>query len=423
MSNRIPLGFFFIFLILSSSTIHAQEEEPIKLRNPSFNGEPEIAARVIKGWYNCGFHMETPPDIQPNLDPFGNGFFGVTQKAYKDSTYLGMVVRDNDTYEAVGQRLRSPIRKGQCYDFSMHLARSRIYYRQDVPDDNTVVVDTQQEQPPNMDQPVIIRVWGGNGYCGKRELLGETGLIKNSIWKKYKMRFEPTEQHSFILIEAYYRIPTVMPYNGNVLIDNLSDIVPVPCSDDPQQTEEPILASVDNLPITEPESPQPQPEQPVVEEEPVEEVYSYSNPAPEEAPSSGTVIRKEEKTLQGFKRDDLRRGQTIKLSRLYFEVDDSTINVNSFAALDELYDFMQLHKGVKVEIRGHTDGSCDAIFCDRLSLARAKAVVNYLVQKGIAQRRLAYEGYGKRKPIASNKYASGRKKNRRVEVKILSLDG
>ena len=55
-------------------------------------------------------------------------------------------------------------------------------------------------------------------------------------------------------------------------------------------------------------------------------------------------------------------------------------------------------------------------------MQRAKEVANYLVNKGIPLERVQYKGYGKRKPLVSNKTPMGRKKNQRVEIKILSMD-
>jgi len=56
-----------------------------------------------------------------------------------------------------------------------------------------------------------------------------------------------------------------------------------------------------------------------------------------------------------------------------------------------------------------------------LSTDRAKIVAEYLVDKGIPAERLTYKGYGKRKSIASNLTKEGRKKNQRVEIKILTI--
>ncbi|MEM8906250.1 MAG: OmpA family protein [Bacteroidota bacterium] len=397
--------------------VTSAQEKPIILKNPSFGDIPRVGGDrglPIKGWHNCGFSGETPPDIQPNLNKFDDrGFFGVTTKAYHDSTYLGMVVRDNDTYEAVGQRLRRPLEKGKCYEFSLHACRSKTYESPSRTQDSLLV---------NYDKPVIIRIWGGSGYCGTRELLAETEPVKNTLWKRYRMRFEPTERHSYIMIQAYYKVPSVFAYNGNVLVDNLSEIVPVPCDGEvPAEEPEEVLASVNDFPVESKINQKPSQQSSPQTEGKTEVPESYSTVATPEPVEE--VKTQKERTLQGYEHRKLRRGQTIQINRLYFEVDDSTINTTSFLVLDEIYEFMDEHQGLRVEIRGHTNGNCDTAFCDKLSLARARAVANYLIEKGIDRSRLKYKGYGKRKPIASNRYAAGRKKNRRVEVKILSLDG
>ena len=84
------------------------QEEPIKLTNPSFEDLPHHS-KPPRGWIDCGFDGETPVDVQPN------GTFSVTKPAAEGNTYIGMVVRDNDTWEAVSQRLSRPLQAGQCY--------------------------------------------------------------------------------------------------------------------------------------------------------------------------------------------------------------------------------------------------------------------------------------------------------------------
>ena len=70
----------------------------IELKNPSFEDQPAIS-QVPSGWTPCGFPEETPPDTHP-----GNAF-GVKMPTNDGKTYLGMVVRDNDTWEGVTQPL------------------------------------------------------------------------------------------------------------------------------------------------------------------------------------------------------------------------------------------------------------------------------------------------------------------------------
>jgi outer membrane protein OmpA-like peptidoglycan-associated protein len=74
-----------------------------------------------------------------------------------------------------------------------------------------------------------------------------------------------------------------------------------------------------------------------------------------------------------------------------------------------------------IEIGGHTNGVPDHLYCDKLSTARAKSVAEYIHDKGISPERITYRGYGKRQPIATNNSVEGRRKNQRVEVKILQL--
>jgi len=80
--------------------------------------------------------------------------------------------------------------------------------------------------------------------------------------------------------------------------------------------------------------------------------------------------------------------------------------------------FAKLNKFPKATavIEGHTDSVGDAAYNQKLSERRANAVKNYFIEKhGIAASRLNASGYGESKPVASNKNAEGRNKNRRVE--------
>jgi outer membrane protein OmpA-like peptidoglycan-associated protein len=117
----------------------------------------------------------------------------------------------------------------------------------------------------------------------------------------------------------------------------------------------------------------------------------------------------------------LRNGQTIKIQKLNFEADSSNITDSSLPVLNELYQFLDENPFIVIEIGGHTNGLPEHDFCDKLSSARAKSVAQYLVDKGLNPKRVVYKGYGKRKPIATNQTSEGRKKNQRVEVKILRL--
>lgn len=105
------------------------------------------------------------------------------------------------------------------------------------------------------------------------------------------------------------------------------------------------------------------------------------------------------------------------LKGVTFDTGKSTIKPLSFPVLDEVVTIMKKNPGLKVEIQGHTDNRGAEEYNQTLSENRARAVMEYLMQKGIEQGRLSYIGYGFAKPAASNLTAEGRAQNRRVELK------
>ncbi|MCE7925858.1 MAG: hypothetical protein DYG98_22640 [Haliscomenobacteraceae bacterium CHB4] len=117
----------------------------------------------------------------------------------------------------------------------------------------------------------------------------------------------------------------------------------------------------------------------------------------------------------------LESGQTIRMRLLNFDTDSYVIQDESLPMLDELFDFMMEQGTVAIEIAGHTNNQPSDAFADELSTNRAKAVADYLIDKGIDPKRVIYKGYGKRYPLVPNTSAEGRKTNQRVEIKILRL--
>lgn len=104
---------------------------------------------------------------------------------------------------------------------------------------------------------------------------------------------------------------------------------------------------------------------------------------------------------------------------LEFATAKDIIKQESFASLDELAGLMAKKTNWRLKISGHTDNQGQAAANMKLSEKRAKAVMNYLVSKGIAQDRFKVEWFGSKKPIADNKTEAGRQKNRRVEMLII----
>lgn len=385
------------------------QSDVINLNNPSFEDKPRaggVSSSVpIHGWHDCArtaFPDQSPPDIHPHPDAWQ-----VSVDAADGKTFLGMVVRNDDqeSHEFLSQALEVSIKEDQCYDFSVYLAQSKIYMGSRIAQTDSVAFSN-----PFM-VPAVLRIWGGRSICSKDELLADSGPIKNNEWQVFNFRFEPELTHRYITLEAYYETPVLEPYNGHILVDKASAIVQVVCDDD-----------VPPLVIAEPEP------EPVV----VPVVAETTTPTPPPTPetpktSEPEPVRTQPKLtiLTELDRQRLNSGQTIRIKNLYFPADSTRIDPKSYPVLDEIKLFLVSNPDIVIEIGGHTNTKPPDYYCDQLSSQRAKAVTEYLIANGVSSEQLEYKGYGKRKPLIPDDHYSraAQRKNQRVEIKVLKVEG
>jgi OOP family OmpA-OmpF porin len=103
----------------------------------------------------------------------------------------------------------------------------------------------------------------------------------------------------------------------------------------------------------------------------------------------------------------------------FFDFDKAVLKPEGKAKLDDLVGKIQ---GINLEVIiavGHTDSVGTDAYNQRLSVRRAEAVKAYLVSKGIEKNRVYTEGKGEKQPVADNRTAEGRAKNRRVEIEVV----
>lgn len=112
-------------------------------------------------------------------------------------------------------------------------------------------------------------------------------------------------------------------------------------------------------------------------------------------------------------------GDVVSMWDVFFATGESDVLPQSYVELHRLIDLLQAHPTMRIELRGHTDNSGTREFNQRLSEARAQAVVEYLVAHGVERSRLSASGYGESMPIDSNDTPEGRSRNRRVEYLIV----
>ncbi len=106
------------------------------------------------------------------------------------------------------------------------------------------------------------------------------------------------------------------------------------------------------------------------------------------------------------------------VKNVQFATGSANLLASSYAVLDEVVALMQRYPEYQLTISGHTDSIGDDKMNQALSEKRAKACYDYLTKKGVPAARMSHAGYGESKPVADNRYESGRKQNRRVEFDL-----
>lgn len=183
---KIVSLFFLILLFTNPSS------KIITLDNPSFEGQAQDATMPM-GWQAC--KEGTTPDILP-------GPWGVYTEPSDGETYMGLITREDGSWESIGQRLSAPLQANGCYNFSLDLAHSKTY--------------------TGYNKPVKLKIWGGQTSCAKEELLVETEFISHAEWKKYAFKLYAEKELHYLIFEAYYMDGVHFHYKGNILIDNCS---------------------------------------------------------------------------------------------------------------------------------------------------------------------------------------------------------
>jgi OOP family OmpA-OmpF porin len=121
-------------------------------------------------------------------------------------------------------------------------------------------------------------------------------------------------------------------------------------------------------------------------------------------------------------RDSLRllmaqRQTRLTLRGVNFELGKAVLLPVSRDILEEVARSLVANPQVRVEVGGHTDSTGSRALNERLSQARAESVKAFLVENGVAAENMEVKGYASTQPVATNKTASGRAQNRRVELR------
>ena len=161
--------------------------------NNSFEGEPQDAFIPV-GWHKCT--PLTTPDILP-------GVWGVYQEPAEGSTFVGLITRNDGSYESIGQRFPKPLKAGQCYRITLFVAHSETY--------------------AGFNEVIRFRIWGGNEKCRRSELIYESVDVDHSDWKQYIIEYTPDSDLKYFILEAAFPDAN-KDSRGNVIFDYIDAI-------------------------------------------------------------------------------------------------------------------------------------------------------------------------------------------------------
>jgi hypothetical protein len=146
------------------------------------------------------------------------GLYRVQLSAADGQTYVGMVCRDNGTFESIGQQLPTPLAGGQCYRWQGQAARTTRY----------LSIARSTLRPDDFSAPVRLAFYGGTDACADDYLLGESDSIRFADWQLLTviLRVPATSTHLRIGVLPF----DTTAANGHVLLDHLQPLVPCDCA-------------------------------------------------------------------------------------------------------------------------------------------------------------------------------------------------
>lgn len=127
----------------------------------------------------------------------------------------------------------------------------------------------------------------------------------------------------------------------------------------------------------------------------------------------------ESKFLEAFE-DAENIGESYIFDRIYFQTGSTAINDNSTNQVDTVAAILKSYSDITVLLRGHTDSVGNEENNRKLSLERAQALKDQLVNRGISADRIKVSGFGADDPIGDNSTPKGRLINRRIDISLIN---
>ncbi|MBR9920907.1 MAG: hypothetical protein GYB31_08705 [Bacteroidetes bacterium] len=209
--QSINIKGLLVFLLLLPFCLEAQVVH--RFANPSFEGEPGLN-NTPEGWKQCSMVRNIPATVSEEIISNSNGFYICGPDPSDGRTYMLMVGRQDDSWEAVYQKMEQKLEKGKWYAFEVDVARAHCLV-------STIV---GQGGIYDFSAPLSLGVKGSNHSCKFADLLYKSPAITDTLWQRIEIAFKAKKNYTNLVLEVTYPSEAFIPYNGNLLLDNISDL-------------------------------------------------------------------------------------------------------------------------------------------------------------------------------------------------------
>lgn len=196
---------YLLPLVLIGFAQHVFAQKSMYLKNPSFEMIPR-QNHPPTGWFDCNFDSESPVDVHGS----DTEFFGVKEFADDGECFVGMVTRDNGTYEGISAKLLQPLLKDSTYRLTISVNKSPDYQS----------ISRTSSEPVNFNSDVVFEIWAGYHFCNMDTRLLEYNVDEQGVWTPITFYITPEKNITFLGLYVRHGTPSE-DTNGHVLIDNL----------------------------------------------------------------------------------------------------------------------------------------------------------------------------------------------------------
>ncbi len=240
--------YFVLILIISACGIqlssnnednsHSEslEQEQIDLPNGSFEnhqpnewnwmgtsnstGKAEIG--IPENWSSCG--EERAVYI---LDGERSRYHKRSLLAASGAYYVGLAINEEGVAGQISIQLSDPLEVNQDYGLSFHTAFAEKYRHWYFASEYEKDTYNYKKYLHFKNKPVKLRIWASNDGCEQEELVYQSGLINHVKWQETTIEFNVETNYLFLIFESVFPEGTTRAYNGNILIDDISDVIKI----------------------------------------------------------------------------------------------------------------------------------------------------------------------------------------------------